>query len=249
MWLLLSYQYHCYPFLVGLEKMKLKCLNKNKSCCCYSLEHGAVIIGITFMVSTSVALLCNIGLLAEWDAIKVNFKDKRMRKFVHPFLIISMVLNGVYLIFSIVLLKGIKKGYKHHVWPWIAWSCIYLSIGIICAIYELTLGAPNGALIEVTLVPVLYLIVFSFWIYCIVCIWNYFKDMTRVKEPFGNGAELDDFDSSTIRSFRDATGARKKYLKSGIWDSPVLSNIRKSASFKQPESSSPDNQYLFSTTV
>jgi len=229
--------------------MKLKCLDKSKSCCCYSLEHGAVIIGITFMIGTSVALLANIGLLAEWDAIKSSFKDKRMQKFVHPFLIISMVLNGVYLIFSILLLKGIKTGLKHHIWPWIAWSFIYLLIAIICATYELTLGAPNGALVEVTLVPVLYLMVFTFWIYCIVCIWNYFKVMTSVNEPFDD-TEMDDFDSETIDSFKKASvkrGGRKYYPTSGIWDSPVLSNIRKSASFKQPDQ--PDNQYLFSTTV
>ena len=227
--------------------MKLKCVDKSKSCCCYSLEHGAVIIGITFMIGTSVALLCNIGLLAEWDAIKSSFKDKRMQKFVHPFLIISMVLNGVYLIFSILLLNGIKKGFKHHIWPWVAWSFIYVLIAIICAIYELTLGAPNGALVEVTLVPILYLIVFSFWIYLILCIWRYFRAMTTVSnEPFDN-TELEDFDSETIVSFKKASlkrGGRKYHPTSGIWDSPVLSNIRKSASFKQP-----DNQYLFSTTV
>ena len=104
--LFLSEQYALVRFDAN---MKLKCLSKNKSCCCYSLEHGAIIIGITFMISSSVALLCEIGMLAEWNDIKHNFNDKRMRKFVHPFLIVSMVLSAVYIIFSILLLNGIKK--------------------------------------------------------------------------------------------------------------------------------------------
>ena len=52
---------------------------KNKSCLCYSVETGAVIIGITFMVSTTVAILLYCGMILDWDEMKLNFKDKRMR--------------------------------------------------------------------------------------------------------------------------------------------------------------------------
>ena len=48
-----------------------------KSCCCYSLQHGTVIIGITFMISSAVALLLEIGLIAEWADIKDYVEDDR----------------------------------------------------------------------------------------------------------------------------------------------------------------------------
>ena len=58
----------------------MKCVRRDKSCFCYSLQNGAVIIGIIFMLSSAVALLLEIGMLAEWDDIKLNFKDVRMQK-------------------------------------------------------------------------------------------------------------------------------------------------------------------------
>jgi hypothetical protein len=56
-------------------KMRLK-----RSCCCYSLQHGAIVIGITVMVASAVALLTEIGMIAEWEDIKESLKDPRMQR-------------------------------------------------------------------------------------------------------------------------------------------------------------------------
>ena len=117
---------------------------------------------------------------------------------VHSFLIILIALSSVYLIFSVVLLKGIKKVKKywiistkilkiqsqfyknsfqnsrHRIWPWLVWSIIYVLIGIIGAIYELCLG---GTILEVTLVPLFYLVLFSLWIYAIWSVFDYFRSL------------------------------------------------------------------------
>lgn len=51
-----------------------------RSCCCYSLQHGAIMIGITVMVASAVALLTEIGMIAEWEDIKDSLKDPRMQR-------------------------------------------------------------------------------------------------------------------------------------------------------------------------
>ena len=110
----------------------MKCKCQIKSCLCYSLEHGAIIIGITFMLSSAIGLMLYVGMLLQWDEIKLNFNDKRMRQcmynsknllnkpkyelkysiffsVVKPFLIVNITLSSVYIIFSVLLLKGIKE--------------------------------------------------------------------------------------------------------------------------------------------
>ena len=94
---------------ITLSVLVMRFIKRDRSCFCYSLENGAVIIGIIFMISSAVALLMEIGMLAEWKDVQLSFKDERMRKFVHPFLIVSIALSLVYLIFSILLLKGIQQ--------------------------------------------------------------------------------------------------------------------------------------------
>ncbi len=51
-----------------------------KSFCCYSLQHGAIVIGIAVMVASAVALLTEVGMIAEWEDIKESLKDPRMRQ-------------------------------------------------------------------------------------------------------------------------------------------------------------------------
>ena len=63
---------------------------------------------------------------------------------------------------------------RHKVWPWLVWSIIYVLIGVSCGIYELCLG---GTVLEVTLVPVAYLAIFSLWSYAIWSVFDYFKSM------------------------------------------------------------------------
>lgn len=48
-----------------------------KSCCCYSLQHGTVVIGIVFMVGSAVALLMEVGLIGEWRDIKLQMEDEK----------------------------------------------------------------------------------------------------------------------------------------------------------------------------
>jgi len=99
-----------------------------KSCFCYSLRHGAVVIGISVVMSSAISLLAFIGMIAEWKDIRLQFKDERMRErkilvllshieetkvsffsVVYPMLIISSVLSSVYLVFSVLMLKGVKE--------------------------------------------------------------------------------------------------------------------------------------------
>ena len=51
-----------------------------KSCCCYSLQHGAIVIGIAVMVSSAIALLTEVGMIAEWENIKESIKDPKMQQ-------------------------------------------------------------------------------------------------------------------------------------------------------------------------
>jgi hypothetical protein len=123
-----------------------------------------------------------------------HFKKTLYFSVVRPVLIISIALSGVYLMFSILLLKGIKEvrsetqksllliifknkfsqNSRHKVWPWLVWSIIYVLIGVSCGIYELCLG---GTVLEVTLVPIAYLAIFSLWSYAIWSVFDYFKSM------------------------------------------------------------------------
>lgn len=194
----------------------MKCVRQDRSCFCYSLEHGAVIIGITFLISSGVALLAEIGMLVEWHDIQNNFKDERMRAFVHPFLIVAIALSSVYLIFSLLLLKGINKGNRHQVLPWILWSALYISIGIGCAIYELSLGGEN--LFEVTAVPVFYLIGFSLWIYSVWCIYDYFKSLKSQQN-------VDEENESKMIVKLHKAAKKESFRRAHprpIWDSPLL---------------------------
>ena len=51
-----------------------------RSCCCYSLQHGAIVIGITVMVASAVALMTEVGMIAEWEDIKESLRDPRMQQ-------------------------------------------------------------------------------------------------------------------------------------------------------------------------
>ena len=56
----------------------MKC--QSKSCLCYSLEHGAVIIGITFMMSSAIALIAEVGMILQWNDMKIHFKNDTMKQ-------------------------------------------------------------------------------------------------------------------------------------------------------------------------
>lgn len=147
-----------------------------KGCCCYSLQDGAIIIGITFMMASSVALLMEVGLIAEWEDVKLSLHDKRMRQFTFPVLIVGTVLSAVYILFSVLMLHGVKMENKLYILPWLVWSFIHVTVTICACIYELTLG---GTVIELTVVPMFYVVVICFWIYSVVCVLSYYKTLSR----------------------------------------------------------------------
>ena len=113
---------------------------------------------------------------------------------------------------------------RAYVFLWIIWSIIYVCITTGCGIYELTLG---GKLIEVTLVPFVYLVILICWTYCIVCIWAYLKTMVVHDTTDGNDAEkLVTRLHESFKARKDATltrfGTRSSTrTTSTIWDSPA----------------------------
>ena len=44
------------------------------------MENGAVIIGITFMMSSAIALILEFGLIFQWNDMKIHFKNDTMRQ-------------------------------------------------------------------------------------------------------------------------------------------------------------------------
>ena len=108
--------------------------------------------------------------------------------------------------------------------PWIIWSIIYVLIGLGCAIYELSLG---GRIIELTLVPLLYILLFSFWIYSIWCIWAFCRTL---RPDFEATKDTSSVESASLINVREATLHR--IYPHGIWDSPALSKLRKTASLR-----------------
>ena len=101
---------------------------------------------------------------------------------------------------------------------------IYIVIGLTCAIYELSLG---GKILELTLVPAFYLFLFSCWIYCIWCIWAYFRTLRNHYRTPDVDEDVDNF-IINLQELRS-----KKIYPRPMWDSPLLSNnVRKNASFR-----------------
>ena len=79
-----------------------------RSCCCYALDHGTVIIGIVSMLASTVAVLLEIGLIAEWPDIASEEGDISTAVS-RPVLIVSLGLSAAYWLFSIFLLKAVKE--------------------------------------------------------------------------------------------------------------------------------------------
>ena len=44
-------------------------MQKNRSCFCYSPNHGAAIIGIAFFIGSTVVSLMLVGLVVEWGEV------------------------------------------------------------------------------------------------------------------------------------------------------------------------------------
>ena len=100
------------------------------------------------------------------------------------------------------------------------WSVLYILAGIASAIYELTLG--GNQLLEVTLVPVLYIIVFSLWIYSVWCIKAYFQSVQRRPRPnsIEGGEEFESVKLALTNSIR--RNHSKRIYPRPIWESPLL---------------------------
>ena len=46
-----------------------------KACCCYSLRHGTVVIGVGFLIASGIALLMEVALVVEWDDIQARHQN------------------------------------------------------------------------------------------------------------------------------------------------------------------------------
>lgn len=156
----------------------------NRSCCCYSLRDGAIIIGITFMISSVVALLLEIGLIVEWSDIK-DHMNEHLRHFTYPLILVSFVLSLTYLIFSILLLSGVKRGRSAFLIPWLIWSGLYLFIGLGSSTYEIWTG--GGTLTIKIVLPITYALVHGFWAYCILCVFSYYQALRKGEEDKDHG--------------------------------------------------------------
>ncbi len=161
-------------------------------------------------------------------AVNITF-DICLVSVVQPLLIVSTVLSAIYLGFSILLLKGIKQVShvqsvlkvsdqhiffqkdKKKVLPWLVWSILYIIILLPCAIYELTLG---GKILEVTIVPIFYLIIFGCWVYCILCIWAYFKTLPK-RPPVRRQSQF----------FMDLSGTLPRIFPHNKWEDSSASGI------------------------
>ena len=90
---------------------------------------------------------------------------------------------------------------------------IYIGICVAGAIYELSLGGTH--LIEVTLVPLLYIILLVLWIYSVWCILDYYKTIAA------NFSE-DNPDQDLMQNFHAAVRKESTRRLRPIWDSPLL---------------------------
>ncbi|TRY62175.1 hypothetical protein TCAL_16242 [Tigriopus californicus] len=148
----------------------------SRSCCCYSPRDGAIIIGITFMICSTVALLLEIGLIVEWSDIKDNMNE-HLRHFTYPLILVSFVLSFTSLIFSILLLSGVKRGKSAFLIPWLIWSVLYLFIGLASSTYEIWTG--GGSLTIKIILPITYALVHGFWGYSILCVYSYYGELRQ----------------------------------------------------------------------
>lgn len=192
-----------------------------KSCCCYSLEYGAVVIGITFFIINSVGFLMQVALLAEWEDVKDSISDPGpIRHATLTYLIVMAVLSFFYVIFSILLLHGIKGDKRIYFIPWLIWSISYMLVTATFTVHKLVakiiIGCTSTCLIHVTLGPLLYILFLFAWFYCFICVLEYWKTMKEappiplkhVKEAYVSPNILGDFsnvdqdeeDSSKIRN-------------------------------------------------
>eukprot|EP00095_Tigriopus_kingsejongensis_P003032 maker-scaffold170_size291898-snap-gene-1.58 protein:Tk03032 transcript:maker-scaffold170_size291898-snap-gene-1.58-mRNA-1 annotation:"PREDICTED: uncharacterized protein LOC102800791" len=101
--------------------------------------------------------------------------DHQIRTVVYPLLLTSLVLSSFYLVFSVLLLSGVKREKKVLLLPWLIWSAFYFFIGIGCAIFEISAG--GGSLTSQIVNPIVYVLVHALWAYCILCIVAYYQSL------------------------------------------------------------------------
>lgn len=108
-----------------------------------------------------------VALLAEWEDVKRTISDTGpIRHATLTYLIVMVALSFFYIIFSILLLHGIKGDRRIYFIPWLIWSILYMLVTPIFTLHKVIDKALNGCehicLIHVTLGPLLYTLFFVF---------------------------------------------------------------------------------------
>jgi len=125
-----------------------------------------------------------VALLAEWEDVKRTISDTGpIRHATLTYLIVMVALSFFYIIFSILLLHGIKGDRRIYSIPWLIWSILYMLVTAIFTLHKVIDKALNGCehicLIHVTLGPLLYTLFLCIWFYCFVCVLEYWRTMRQ----------------------------------------------------------------------
>lgn len=163
-----------------------------------------MVIGITFFIINSVGFLMQVALLAEWEDVKNNISDSGpIRHATLTYLIVMVVLSFFYIIFSILLLHGIKGDRRLYFIPWLIWSIMYMLVTATFTIHKIIDKALNGCeytcLIHVTLGPLLYTLFVCVWFYCFVCVLEYWRTM-RQAPPIPHKTTKENYMSPSIHA-------------------------------------------------
>merc|ERR1712150_301067 len=86
-----------------------------------------------------------VALLAEWNDVQFNISDPGpIRHATLTYLIIMVVLSFFYIIFSILLLHGIKGDRRVYFIPWLIWSVAYMIVTATFTIHKVVAKASGG---------------------------------------------------------------------------------------------------------
>ena len=126
------------------------------------------------------------------------------------------------MIFSVMLLQGVKSGRRQYIVPWLVWSILYIAIATGSAIYEVTLQ--EGQLYLRIVKPIMYLLVITLWIYCVHCVFRYHRALAKNKRELVPMFDFEDDLDDEISQFKHFTHP-KLYQNRSIWESTSTSSI------------------------
>ena len=77
-----------------------------KACCCYSLRHGTVVIGVGFLIASGIALLMEVALVVEWDDIQARHQNWDNHHGIHHQIMNFFIMSRTYKGRLLVLVSG-----------------------------------------------------------------------------------------------------------------------------------------------